>query len=201
MGRLTLILGGARSGKSTFALQLALERGQNVVYIATAQPLDPEMQSRIETHKINRPVHWQTLEIPRRLVASLMPFPEQADIILLDCLTMLVSNILLEGSGSGEKPDEGRVTRSVDDEICSLLTAIQKKPADWIIVSNEVGMGLVPPYPLGRLYRDQLGKANQQVAAAAQEIYLMVAGMAVPVHQIARQIHDNRWGTQTESMP
>jgi adenosylcobinamide kinase/adenosylcobinamide-phosphate guanylyltransferase len=195
MGRLTLILGGARSGKSTFAQQLALERGQNVVYIATAQPLDPEMQARIETHKTNRPVHWRTLEIPRRLAASLMSFPEQVDIILLDCLTMLVSNILLVECGSNEEPDEERITRSVDDEISSLLTAIQRNQADWIIVSNEVGMGLVPPYPLGRLYRDQLGKANRQIAAAAQEIYLMVAGMAVPVHQIARQIHDNRGET------
>jgi adenosylcobinamide kinase/adenosylcobinamide-phosphate guanylyltransferase len=190
MGRLTFILGGARSGKSTFAQQLALERGQNVVYIATAQAGDSEMKARITTHKTNRPVHWRTLEITHQLAASLTPFPKHTHIFLLDCLTMLVSNIILQGSISDEEPDEKMVSQSVDEEISTLLAVIQKNQADWIIVSNEVGMGLVPPYPLGRLYRDLLGKANQQIATVAHEIYLMMAGMAIPVHQIARQTHD-----------
>jgi len=177
MGKLTLILGGARSGKSTFAERIAYERGQHVAYIATAQALDEEMKDRILAHQGNRPTDWLTLEIPKNVGKALEDNPPEADLVLLDCLTLLVTNVLLETSGSPDEINEGEAKSLVKGEIEALLTAIQSSPAEWIVVSNEVGMGLVPPYPLGRAFRDLLGWANQQLAAAADDVTLMIAGI------------------------
>ena len=181
MGKLTFILGGARSGKSRYAMQLAREHPGPVTYLATAQALDPEMGTRIARHRQDRPASWQTLEIPTQVAAHLQKQPPEGGLILLDCLTMLVSNLLLEAAGSEDQPDETRATRAIDAEVEALLGVIRSSPADWIVVSNEVGMGLVPPYPLGRLYRDLLGWANQRFAAEASEFFFMVAGIPMRV--------------------
>jgi adenosylcobinamide kinase/adenosylcobinamide-phosphate guanylyltransferase len=177
MGKLTLILGGARSGKSTFAEKLAARHGGRVVYIATAQPLDEEMQTRIAAHRQKRPDSWQTLEIPAQVGQTLAERPPQAEVVLLDCLTLLVANRLLEASPDVDQPDEQAAAIRVQQEINRLLAAIQASPAHWIVVSNEVGLGLVPPYPLGRIYRDLLGWANQQLARQAEQVVFMIAGM------------------------
>jgi len=178
MGELTLILGGARSGKSTYAEQLALQRTSCVVYIATAQALDEEMKTRIALHRQKRHQSWKTLEIPFRVGELIQSDPPNADVIILDCLTLLVSNIFLKVSSDPEDmPDEKQAHELVEREITSLCQAIQKSPADWIVVSNEVGMGLVPPYPLGRIYRDLLGWANQILASMANQVYFMIAGV------------------------
>lgn len=177
MGRLTLILGGARSGKSTHAERLASERGQNVLYIATAQALDGEMAARIRAHKDKRSQIWRTLEIPSRVGEILQNQDIQAAVVLLDCLTLLISNLVMEASPDVDQPDESGARALVEAEIAGLKAAIEASRADWIVVSNEVGLGLVPPYPLGRLYRDLLGWANQALAAVAGEIYFMVAGI------------------------
>jgi adenosylcobinamide kinase/adenosylcobinamide-phosphate guanylyltransferase len=184
MGKLTLILGGARSGKSGYAERLATERGGQVLYIATAQPLDGEMAERIANHQKHRPANWQTLEIPRELGASLLSETRskrlQPGVILVDCLTLLVSNLLLAvSSGTDEElsADEAAATALVETEIERLLESIRAIPAEWIVVSNEVGLGLVPPYPLGRLYRDLLGRANQRLASQADQVIFMIAGM------------------------
>lgn len=176
-GKLILVLGGARSGKSTFAERLATQRGGRVLYIATAQALDEEMSMRIATHRNKRPFAWQTLELSTGVGHALVSEPPQADIILLDCLTLLVSNVLLQASPDPDRPDEMLATTSVNAEIQSLIEAYQSSQATWIVVSNEVGMGLVPPYHLGRIYRDLLGWANQRVAERADTVYLMVAGI------------------------
>lgn len=180
MGKLTFILGGARSGKSTYAEKLAAACPGQVLYIATAQPLDEEMQTRIQSHRQRRPEAWQTLELSNGVGAYLLSNPPQADCILLDCLTLLVSNLLLRSAPDTDAPDESAATALVEAEITTLLEAIGSSFADWIIVSNEVGMGLVPPYPLGRLYRDLLGRANQRLAACSDEVVFMVAG--IPMH-------------------
>ena len=187
MGKLTLILGGARSGKSTCAEKLAHARGGRVFYIATAQALDPEMADRIEKHREQRPDSWHTLEIPHGVARALKNQVDPlvpVDLILLDCLTMLVSNLVLTVTDEDFEPDEARASEVVDAEIEALLAIIHQSKGDWIMVSNEVGMGLVPPYPLGRVYRDQLGWANRKVAAAANEVYLLVAGMMLPLHKL-----------------
>ena len=181
MGRLNLILGGARSGKSTHAQRLAMAHGGKVVFIATAEAQDDEMRDRIAAHQSERPPDWQTLEIPFAVGDAFTRLSPPADVVLLDCLTLLVSNLLLL-EGDIDQPDVAQAENRLDAEIRALLEAIQRSRADWIVVSNEVGLGLVPPYPSGRAYRDLLGHANQRLAAQADEVYWMVAGIPVPIH-------------------
>ncbi|HEY3345648.1 MAG TPA: bifunctional adenosylcobinamide kinase/adenosylcobinamide-phosphate guanylyltransferase [Anaerolineaceae bacterium] len=179
MGRLTFILGGARSGKSTQALKLAKAGGQPVTFIATATVGDDEMARRIAVHQSERPAGWVTREIPYSIPQALAAEPVGTEIVLLDCLTLLVTNLML--AGGGEEVDEAAVTARVVEEVAGITACARSGSADWIIVSNEVGLGLVPPYPLGRLYRDLLGRANQQLAAQADEVIWMVAGIPVPI--------------------
>ena len=187
MGRLTLILGGARSGKSTFAQQLAEGRFVQVVYIATARGLDREMEARIFVHKQARPSHWVTFEIPSNVGGRLKEIPLQSGGVILDCLTMLVSNLLMDIPSDNEELDQVEAFAAVQTEMDELVDAIQGSEADWIVVSNEVGLGLVPPYPLGRLYRDLLGRANQRLAACADEVFFLIAGIPVPIHNFRIQ--------------
>ena len=177
MDNLTLILGGARSGKSSFAEQLAAKLGGSVSYIATAQALDQEMHARIKQHKSNRPSNWKTMEIATDIANKLGENIYHSNVILLDCITLLVSNHIMRSSSDINQPNEIEAKKSVSEEIESLITTIQGRSSHWIIVSNEVGMGLVPPYPSGRLYRDLLGWANQQLAEAADHVYFMVSGI------------------------
>lgn len=177
MAQITLILGGARSGKSNYAEKLAAEMGQRVLYIATAEARDEEMQARIEAHRLARPPTWQTLELPRNLAEVLLKLAPQPEVILLDCLSLLVSNILL----AMETEPQTLVETAVQVEIESLIAAQTQLNIPLIVVSNEVGLGLVPAYPLGRIYRDILGRANQRLAAAADRVLFMVAGLPMTV--------------------
>lgn len=183
MGALTLILGGARSGKSTYAEQLAqLEGGDQVLYVATAQARDEEMRERILKHRQSRPAGWHTLEIPRYVGQAIVGYLEKANriqakpaiqVVLLDCLTLLVSNCM----ESAADPFDSAVAAQVEQEITQFLDGIRRMPVHFIVVSNEVGMGLVPTTPLGRAYRDLLGRANRELAQAAATVILMVAGL------------------------
>lgn len=171
--QLTLILGGARSGKSAYAEKLAAEWGQRVLYIATAQVGDEEMAHRIAAHRLARPVAWQTLEAPSHVGAALAEIKDTPEVLLLDCLTLLTSNILLALEDKPQADIEG----AVQAELEAILAAQVRLNAPLIVVSNEVGLGLVPPYPLGRVYRDLLGRANQHLAARANRVIFMVAGL------------------------
>ena len=179
-GALTFIVGGARSGKSTHAEQLAV-RGARVLYVATAEGRDEEMRRRIAAHRAARPGHWDTLEEPLDLAGALRPTHHRYDAVLIDCLTLWVSNLLLDLQPrvAGEDRSEERILL----ETSKLLAVVKASEADWIVVSNEVGLGVVPPSPLGRAYRDALGRVNQLIAAAASEVYLMVAGLPLPVRK------------------
>ncbi|MGD8455132.1 MAG: bifunctional adenosylcobinamide kinase/adenosylcobinamide-phosphate guanylyltransferase [Anaerolineales bacterium] len=183
MGKVTFILGGARSGKSTYAEKLALAHRGRVTYIATAEALDDEMFARIEKHKKARPGEWKTREIPRDLAKILQENPIDTDVVLLDCLTLWASNLLLRYSSVDDDIDEEALNKTGIVEIEELFGIIEESKADWIIVSNEVGSGLVPPYPMGRVYRDLLGRVNQAVAARADEVFFIVAGIAVQIHR------------------
>ena len=175
---LTLILGGARSGKSTHAQQLARERGgDDVLFVATAQALDEEMQTRIEAHRRGRPATWRTLEAPRHTGEAIIQAESRA-IVLVDCLTLLVSNAVLALPESASALEgESAALAEVDE----LIAAYRRGTASWIVISNEVGLGLVPPYPVGRTYRDALGRANQCLAAKADEVLFLVAGIPMKV--------------------
>ncbi len=173
--RCILILGGVRSGKSSFAQKLAVGFGRNVFFVATAEALDKEMSSRIEEHKRNRPRSWHTLEAPTAVGKEIREQIGNAEVVVIDCITMLISNLLVGNSQT--RPAYER--EQVIDEIEQLVECIDTLEATFIIVSNEVGMGLVPENRLGRLYRDELGKANQILAQHADEVYLMLAGIPI----------------------
>ena len=183
MGKLIFILGGARSGKSQQAENLAWELGhEDVLYVATAQAKDEEMEDRIRRHRSRRPANWQTLEVPINLTDALAQIKNSSKVILVDCLSLLVSNILLAHSNHGDEPMprialEKEVELMVQQEINTLIKLSKDLNTTFIVVSNEVGMGLVPEYELGRLYRDILGRANQMAAQAAHEVIFMVTGL------------------------
>jgi adenosylcobinamide kinase/adenosylcobinamide-phosphate guanylyltransferase len=165
---------------------LAPKLGQRVVYVATAETLDDEMHARAEAHQARRPRHWHTLEAPLRIGTALQTSPEAAaaEVILLDCLTLLVSNLILAGGPVAPEPDVGTAWARVQGELEALLAAHRSLGAHLIVVSNEVGLGVVPAYGLGRTYRDCLGRANQWLAQAASSVILMVAGLPVDLRQL-----------------
>jgi adenosylcobinamide kinase/adenosylcobinamide-phosphate guanylyltransferase len=174
---LILILGGARSGKSAYAEKLAAEMGHSILYIATAEAKDEEMAARIEAHRRDRPATWQTLEAPCQVASALSQITISPDALLLDCLTLLVSNIIL----TLESQPQTAIEAAIRAEIEAIIEVQQKLDIPLIVVSNEVGLGLAPPYPLGRVYRDGLGRANQHLAARADKVLLMVAGLPMAV--------------------
>jgi adenosylcobinamide kinase/adenosylcobinamide-phosphate guanylyltransferase len=170
MGKLTLILGGARSGKSTQALNLA--KGiKKVAFIATGQSRDMEMKERILKHKAVRPKNWETFEEPKKLADLLSKIDNSFGCIIIDCLTLLVSNLIL----SGNKDEE------IADKIRASLAQLKKKKAKVIIVSNEVGLGIVPDNKLARRFRDIAGRVNQLVADKADEVLFVVAGLSLKI--------------------
>ena len=180
--RMILILGGARSGKSTYAEKLAAESSPTgrVLYVATAQAWDDEMRARIAKHRKDRPADWCTVEAPTDAGRVAAAAAAEAEVVLLDCLTLLTSNVIL---ALPEDPTAhaARAEAAALGEVNGILQAYRAGDATWIIVSNEVGLGLVPPTPLGRVYRDALGRANQCLAAEANTVLLMVAGIPMRV--------------------
>ena len=182
--RLVLILGGARSGKSAYAERLAGELAGDggVLYVATAQALDDEMADRIARHRAARPAAWRTLEEPLNVGPAIEATGAGAAVVVVDCVTLWISNLLLASGAEGMGPAEAdRVDASARAAVDHLLAAHRSGTACTLLVSNEVDMGLVPPYPLGRLYRDVLGWVNTQIAAAADEVLLMVAGLPLRI--------------------
>jgi adenosylcobinamide kinase/adenosylcobinamide-phosphate guanylyltransferase len=169
------ILGGVRSGKSRFAQELAKKLSKKVLFVATGEPLDEEMRARIDEHKKARPKSWRTLEIPTNIGRQLETEIGDAEVVIIDCLTLLVSNRL------GEELDYLKGEKQVMAEINELIAGMDKLHTSFIIISNEVGTGLVPEAKLGRVYRDILGKANQLVAQHANEVYFMVAGIPMKI--------------------
>jgi len=182
--RLVLVTGGARSGKSRWAEYLLQEQGGGVLYVATALPIDEEMQDRINRHRTRRPPHWRTLEGYcglARLIRETRLFREA---VLLDCLTIMVTNLLLDAVKDFDRvtPQEAEtVEKAIEQEVVSLVKALREIESTAVIVTNEVGMGLVPDNPLGRLFRDVCGRMNQLVAAEADEVYLVVCGIPVRI--------------------
>jgi len=162
---MTLLLGGARSGKSARALRLAHDWDGQVVFVATGEGRDPEMAARIARHRLERPASWRTVEAPLELVRAFDSIPAHA-FVILDCLTLWVANALEAGWSDEDVERAGAAVATI--------AAAREQPT--VVVSNEVGLGLVPQTPLGRSYRDLLGRVNALFAAEADQAYLMVAG-------------------------
>lgn len=178
----TLILGGARSGKSNFAQELALKSGEPVLFVATATAGDEEMRQRIEEHRKARPATWSTLEATTHLGSQITNNIGKSQTVIIDCITLLINNILLQHSPDVDGQINARqAEKEVIAELGELVDCINKVNAGFIIVTNEVGLGLVPADSTSRLYRDLLGKANQILAKRVDEVYLMVAGIPLQI--------------------
>lgn len=172
MAQVTFIIGGCRSGKSGLALAKAEAAGaEKRVFIATAVAFDAEMQERVRRHRAERGPAWTTFEVPLALPEALAEHGRPGRVVLVDCLTLWVSNLLLEVEDSA----------AVEDRIAALVRAVAACRGPVILVSNEVGLGVVPESRLGRQFRDLAGIANQSVAACAQEVILTVAGIPVVI--------------------
>jgi adenosylcobinamide kinase/adenosylcobinamide-phosphate guanylyltransferase len=181
---LILVTGGARAGKSTFAVQLAQQRGgdRDVCYVATAEPGDDEMRARIADHRASRPAGWHTLEAPRGVGTALreLTLAVRPSVVLLDCMTMLVSNVLFaQAEGEDAWP-------AVEAEISDVIEFAAQQDVTMIVVTNEVGLGIVPTHRVARVYRDLLGRANQRLASAAEFVYFVVSGIPLEIKGMQR---------------
>jgi adenosylcobinamide kinase/adenosylcobinamide-phosphate guanylyltransferase len=176
----TLILGGARSGKSAFAERLARDSGKEVVVIATATSNDAEMAARIDRHRADRPSTWRTVEEPLALADALMHWSNPDNIILVDCLTLWLSNLMFSDGAS--YPDVGAVALSprFEQERAALLNGLGRCAGQVVLVSNEVGLGIVPMGAVSRSFVDEAGRLNQAVAAACTRVVFVAAGL--PLH-------------------
>ena len=167
MAEIILVTGGARSGKSALAERLAQSCGNKVIYIATSEPFDDEMQSRIDRHRARRDAGWRTVDAPLELPDMLVQTDGNAP-RLVDCLTMWLNNLIYHN-------------RDVADEVDRLIEVISEQQADLVIVTNEIGSGLVPQTAEARKFRDLAGELNQMVAQAASQVYLSVSGITVKI--------------------
>lgn len=168
---LTMLLGGARSGKSRLALDLAARSG-SVVFIATGEARDQEMAARIDRHRAERPAEWQTIEEPLRLREALAETPSDSAVIV-DCLSLWVANLLEHGG-----------PEAVEAEAVAAAGIAAARPGPTVAVSNEVGLGIVPVTPLGRAYRDVLGRVNALWVEASAEAFFVVAGRALRLERL-----------------
>ena len=173
-----LILGGARSGKSTLAEKRAIESGLQVIYVATAQALDGEMKHRIALHKARRPATWGLVESPLDLAATLRKHAAPEVCLLVDCLTLWLSNLLFAGEAA-RQAEAGQVVDCplFSSEVQALVDVLPQLPGRVIMVSNEVGWGIVPMAAVSRLFADEQGRLNQRVAAVCEKVTLVVAGL------------------------
>ena len=199
MAEITFILGGARSGKSRHAVQLAKGTGKKTVFIATAVAFDDEMKRRIAMHKTERPPDWVTIDEPKAVSSVVKSLGPEFGTVVIDCLTLLISNHLMEDQDEEvprhceEQSDEaipsvrsreerfgwqenGGIER-LENEIDDLLAVLKEKNAQVFIVSNEVGLGIVPENALARRFRDASGRVHQRLAKEADEVIFMVAGI------------------------
>lgn len=179
MGDILFVTGGARSGKSSFAEHLARHSGADVVYLATMEPGDDELRDRIQRHQARRPAAWTTVEEPLAIERALADTPADA-CVLIDCISLWVTNRLMTlGTDDPALDAIATLEAALDSEVDVLIEAARARGGTTIAVTNEVGAGIVPPYPLGRVYRDVLGRVNQRISRAADRAWLLVSGRAL----------------------
>lgn len=174
MGKLILVTGGARSGKSTFALESAKNANKRVAFVATSPYYDGDMTERIQKHKDERPPEWVTFEEQKELPALLKKIAPDFDIVIIECLTLFVSNFLLDNIEE----------KIVQEKTSQMLEVIKNSEFDTIIVSNEVGLGLHPNNKLGRDFRDVVGRVSQMVANQADDVFFVICGIPVNIKEL-----------------
>lgn len=184
MSNIILVTGGARSGKSNFAESLCIKQDNRTAYIATSVAFDDEMKDRVRKHKESRPKEWQTYEIYKDIYSIVEELDKNHDTVILDCLTLMVNNLMftygIEVDNATEE-EINEIENYLKDQIEKLLEAVKKTNLYFIIVSNELGMGIVPENKLSRIYRDFVGRANQLIANMGDEVYFVVSGIPMKV--------------------
>ncbi|WP_418789921.1 bifunctional adenosylcobinamide kinase/adenosylcobinamide-phosphate guanylyltransferase [Phosphitispora sp. TUW77] len=189
-GKLVFVTGGIRSGKSEFAEFITSKLGNKITYIATAEPVDEEMLLRIRLHRQRRPDTWQTIEEAYRITEIIKENGHNSDVIILDCLTLLLSNLMYKKEKESGGDFEKEFQTEILEEISILAKTAAESAAHVVIVSNEIGMTLVSDNFLGRQYQEIVGKANQIVAATADKAYLVVAGHPIDLKKEGAAIYD-----------
>lgn len=179
MAKITFLLGGVRSGKSSYAIELANKISDKVVYLATGVACDDEMKLKIELHKKTRPKSWKVIEEPLNIETALDRVDKSIKVIIFDCLTFWVSNLIRHYQTKGTTKTQ--LDTEITNRVCKAISIAKGVIPQVIIVSNEVGMGIVPDTELGRAFRDILGRANQIVAVSADEVFFLVAGLPVKI--------------------
>ena len=198
MSKFTLITGGARSGKSHFAELLAASAKNPVIYIATAQVWDNEMALRVKKHQKQRPSTWRLIEEPQAIRDTLFQLKDENGVILLDCVTLWLSNLLLKGQTKPAAPSEQSPEETseqftdLEPQIVATVREVaqlaQEIKPQVIFVTNEIGQGIVPEYPLARAYRDLVGRCNQILAQSADDVYLVVAGFPIEIKHTGEKL-------------
>ncbi len=180
MSNITLITGGARSGKSTFGEKLLKESDGIKGYIATAIPFDDGMKDRIKKHIERRPSNWKTYERPLKISNSIKLISEECDIVILDCITVFLSNIMFEKNYNWEKISREKIDeieKNIIDEIKKIINNAKLYELNMIIITNEIGSGIVPDNKLSRIYRDIAGRVNQLLSTLSNDVYVTISGL------------------------
>lgn len=184
MSKLILVTGGARSGKSSFAEGLCKSQNNSTAYIATSIAFDDEMKDRIRKHKEDRPQHWYTYEIYEDIYKIIKDISENHKTVILDCVTLLVNNLMFKSDIDYDtcSPEEANeVENYIKDQVKKLIQEIKKTDLYVVIVTNEIGMSMVPVGKLCRIYTDIVGRINQQIAKESDEVYLVVSGIPMKI--------------------
>ncbi len=179
-----MVTGGARSGKSTYAEKLCIDRNDKVAYIATSIPFDEGMKDRIKKHRASRPKEWKTYEIYKDIHESIAEMGKNHDTALLDCVTLLVNNLMFDFDMNWDacsRNEIDTIESNIQKEIDLLIEEIRKTNLYFVFVTNELGMGIVPENRLSRIYRDIAGRINQKIAALSDEVYLTVSGIPLKI--------------------
>ena len=184
MSNIILVTGGARSGKSNFAESLCIKQNNRTAYIATSIPFDDEMKNRVKKHQESRPKEWKTYEIYKDIYSIVEELDNNHDTVIMDCVTLMVNNLMFTYGIEVDKATSqelNEVEEYIKEQIKKLMETIKKTNLYFVIVSNEVGMGIVPENKLSRIYADFVGRANQLIAKYSDEVYFVVSGIPMKV--------------------
>ncbi|MEG0844105.1 MAG: bifunctional adenosylcobinamide kinase/adenosylcobinamide-phosphate guanylyltransferase [Romboutsia sp.] len=184
MSKIILVTGGARSGKSNFAEELCIEQNNDTAYIATSIPFDNEMKDRVKKHKKSRPQDWQTYEIYKDIYSIIEHIDKKHKTVILDCVTLLVNNLIftcgidIDNSNCDEI---NRLEKYIKEQVDKLLSEVKRTDLYFIVVTNEIGLGVVPESKLSRVYSDIVGRINQQISKESDEVYFVVSGIPMKI--------------------
>lgn len=184
MSKIILVTGGARSGKSTFAESLCKERNNSTAYIATSVAFDDEMKERVRKHKEIRPKEWKTYEIYKDIYTIIKEIGQNYDTVILDCVTLLVNNLMFVDGIDIDKATEQEINELeayIKDQVGKLIEEVRKTDLYFVMVTNEIGLGVVPGYKLGRVYCDFVGRINQMLGKLSDEVYFTVCGIPTKI--------------------